>query len=84
MTLLEAGSEQVLLCQEVLEVVRERCLLVDLGGPRRNALLGQLAHDGTQLVVIGGGQVGHADSSQGEVRWHGLGRAESSGSPDGD
>ena len=64
MTLLEARAEQVLLRQELLEVVRKLRLLVDLGGPRRDALLRQLAHDGTQLVVLGGGQVGHAGSSQ--------------------
>ena len=71
--LLEARAEQILLCQEVLEVVRELRLLVDLGCPRRDALVRQLAHDGTQLVVLGGGQVGHADSSRRSSVARGLG-----------
>ena len=62
--LLEARAEQVLLGQEVLEVVGKLRLLVDLRRPWRDALLRQLAHDRTQLVVLGGGQVGHADSSR--------------------
>ncbi len=76
MTLLEARAEQILLCQEILEVVRELRLLVDLGCPRRDALVRQLAHDGTQLVVLGGGQVGHADSSRRSSVARGLGDRE--------
>ena len=61
--LLEARPEQVLPSQELLEVPRELLLLVDLRGARRDPFLGKLADDGAQLIVIGGGQVGHAGSS---------------------
>jgi hypothetical protein len=60
MLLLEPGTQQVLLGEQLLEVPRELRLGVDLGCPRRDPFLRQLAHHGTQLVVLGGRQVGHA------------------------
>ncbi len=74
MPLLEAGAEQILLGQELLEVPRELSRGVDLGGTWGDALLGQLAHEGTQLVMLGRGQIGHAGSSKRGVggTWHGV------------
>ena len=56
----EARAEQVLLREELLEVPGELLLLVDLGGTGCDPLRGELAHDGAQLVVIGGRQVRHS------------------------
>ena len=56
----EARPEQVLLRQQVLEVPRELRGLVDRCGTRGDSLVGELAHHGTQLIVLGGRQVGHA------------------------
>jgi hypothetical protein len=65
--LLEAGAEKVGLGQQLLEVPRELAGRVDLGGARSDAFFRQLAHHGTQLVVIGGREVRHA-APRGQVR----------------
>ena len=80
--LLEAGAEQVLLGEELLEVPRELRGGVDLRGPRRDALRRELAHDGTKLIVIGGWQVGHSAPRRGTSAWRGSGASESSRSVD--
>ena len=58
--LLETDAEQVLLGEQLLQVPRELARGVDLRRPRRDALLGELAHDGAQLIVLGGQAIGHA------------------------
>ena len=52
-----------------------RC--VDLRGARRDLLLGQLANDGAQLVVVSGGAVGHAGSFRRATRDRAVGVATS-------